>query len=1179
MPALTQAQLLNFRKMKHEFSPQMLREGKALYEKTGVKEAKLAQFAEKTIKISAQVAGAYANAYTCEIEIDRHESEILDSNCDCPHHYDCLHLACLLFYLEENFEALVLQHFDGKNRSKNTQVQAAISEKATNDLKKVLKVAEQKEQERGRREREKQDIQDYLASCQLLGRSAFFVPEEEGNKEQGEISFLFVPIGAMPFKQVEVQIALRLPFRSKPHIIQMPKQFFAALQGQEPFMLGSNRYIFGIDSFGPLSEELLKSLRQHLQFPDAKTDKVNKSSFLDREGFGEILACAHEVSQNNMHLRKNNSENSEAFSLPGLFWQNFDTPLSFSSKRIDLSFVPQLIREPAARLLLSPHLAVAENDHISVDDAILLECTKPGCIWDGLYFRFNSTIKRQHLLEIDPIQKMAIPEYLFGSFIENALPELKRFAIVKDCKELEDLATLPHPKQITARCDLDYTQGILEAKIFFNYGSMAIPEAQNCSNLNEMKNFVTEQGILARNLVEENALVREIFQGFVRDEKTGVFSATSEKKIVEFMSEVVPRNSHRIEFNCPENLQSRFAYDDTQFTLSLEESDAFDRIQAKLTINGGLKGASVDALWECVSSRKTYISLTPKKATKGYSEDDNVTRLHKILVLQLEPLAACLQVFDEIGVKRLQDATFELPLWILVNLLPERFNGLPLQIKLSKGLSKIQNQIFDPKITNAPAVPSTVRAELRHYQKDGVDWLARLRTMGLNGILADDMGLGKTLQAIVAITQYFENRKQHPSEDLPGRCFIVCPTSLVDNWKEEFNQFQPTLKVTTVVGTPQERKKTLSEKKWDVLITSYGLVQKDIELYEQMSFGYLILDEAQAIKNRETRNARSVKKIPARHKLILTGTPLENSLEDLWSLFDFLMPGLVGSPERFINTYIKPAGGQQGQLEVLRRKISPFVLRRMKQDVLQDLPPISHIVYHCHLSPSQQDLYSSYAKQATEQLKKLVEKEGFDKVRIHVLATLTRLKQICCHPAIFAKDTVEAGDSSKYEMLLDLVAGLIESNHKTVIFSQYTRMLGILREDLKKMGVKFAYLDGSSKNRLSIVKQFNEDENVPLFLVSLKAGGSGLNLVGADTVIHYDMWWNPAVENQATDRVWRMGQKQAVSSYKLITMGTIEEKILELQNRKKELLKEIVQTDEEVISKLTWEEVLELLKI
>ncbi|MBS0635895.1 MAG: ATP-dependent helicase, partial [Verrucomicrobia bacterium] len=440
MPATTQAQLLNFRKMKHEFSPQMLREGKVLYEKTGVKEARLVQFGDKTIKISAQVAGAYANAYTCEIEIDRHESEIIDSNCDCPHHYDCLHLACLLFHLEENFEGLVLQHFEGKSRTKSSP---EVSQKASGDLKKVLQVAEKKEQEREKREREKQDMQDYLGASQLLGRSAFFVPEEELNKEQGELSFLFVPTGGMPFKQVELQIALRLPFRSKPHIIQMPKQFFSALQGQEPFMLGSNRYIFGIDSFGPLCEELLKSLRQHLQFADAKTDKANKASFLDREGFGEILACAYEMSANSLNLRKDTHPEKEAFSLPGLFWQNFDTPLLFSAKRVDLSFQLQFIREPAARLLLTPQLAIAENDHISVDESILLECTKPGCIWDGLYFRFNPIIKRQHLLEIDPIQKMAIPEYLFGSFVENSLPELQRFALVKNTEAVDQLATLP----------------------------------------------------------------------------------------------------------------------------------------------------------------------------------------------------------------------------------------------------------------------------------------------------------------------------------------------------------------------------------------------------------------------------------------------------------------------------------------------------------------------------------------------------------------------------------------------------------------------------------------------------------------------------------------------------------------------------------------------------------------
>ena len=250
----------------------------------------------------------------------------------------------------------------------------------------------------------------------------------------------------------------------------------------------------------------------------------------------------------------------------------------------------------------------------------------------------------------------------------------------------------------------------------------------------------------------------------------------------------------------------------------------------------------------------------------------------------------------------------------------------------------------------------------------------------------------------------------------------------------------------------------------------------------------------------------------------------------------------------------------------------------MKVDVLKDLPAVSEIVYHCQLSEVQQDLYKSYAASARDELVKLVERDGFDKVQIHVLATLTRLKQICCHPAIFAKEKADPGDSAKYEMLLELLQTLVESNHKTVIFSQYTRMLQIMREDFEQRGIAFSYLDGSTKNRLEIVKEFNENSQIPVFLVSLKAGGTGLNLTGADTVIHYDMWWNPAVENQATDRVHRIGQKNSVSAYKLITLGTIEEKIVEMQRRKKGLVKKVVSCDDEAISKLTWEDVLELLQ-
>jgi SNF2 family DNA or RNA helicase len=634
------------------------------------------------------------------------------------------------------------------------------------------------------------------------------------------------------------------------------------------------------------------------------------------------------------------------------------------------------------------------------------------------------------------------------------------------------------------------------------------------------------------------------------------------------MTEVIPRFQRQIEFECPENLSQQFVYDDTEIELKLKATNRIDAFAVELSVKGALEGIYVDTLWDCISAGRRFVEIGGQKKEKG--------KLPKILVLDLEKLEPVAQLFDEIGIKKLATYTEHHPLWSLTTLNPKQYTSLPLKFSMSKELKELQKQILGESSLEVEEIPKEIQATLRNYQLEGVHWLQRIRSMHLGGILADDMGLGKTLQAIIAISQYQNKKNVLPS-------LIVCPTSLVYNWKEEFHKFNPTLKVLVVDSTPAHRRKLLKTiDEYDIVVTSYNLLQKDIALYQEIQFGYVILDEAQHIKNRGTRNAKSVKMTRAQHRLILTGTPIENSLDELWSLFDFLMPGLLGSYDRFVEKFIRPSKqkGEERQqsLEALKRKLSPFILRRMKEDVLEDLPPVSEITYHCHLTETQQELYRSYAASAKEELSKLVQKEGFDKIQIHVLATLTRLKQICCHPAIFAKESAESGDCAKYDMLMELLGSLIEGGHKSVIFSQYTKMLGILREDLQKRGIPFAYLDGSSKNRLEIVKKFNEDQSVPIFLVSLKAGGAGLNLVGADTVIHYDMWWNPAVENQATDRVHRLGQKKSVSSYKLVTLNTIEEKILNLQKRKKGLVKKVISSDDEAISKLTWEEVLELLQ-
>ena len=817
---------------------------------------------------------------------------------------------------------------------------------------------------------------------------------------------------------------------------------------------------------------------------------------------------------------------------------------------------------------MKPQIVVGENA-LNLEDAVLFECAQPGMIYQDAYYRFAPIIKRMHLLNLGQIRDMTIPEPLFGTFVENALPELKRFAEVANLDIIDRFVTFPFTGKLEARCHLSYLDGELEAALFFTYEGQEVPASASRLTFDEIKSFAKEPGVLARNLVEERQIVEDLFQDFVYNPQTATFVAKTEKKIVEFMTGVIPRNQHRIHFECPQNLLDQFIYDESTFKLALDASETVGYYDIDLQVNGALKGVKLELLWECLASKRSYLELD----AKGVRSKEMTPRFSKILVLDLDRISKLVQLFDELGIKKLDEHKERKPLWNLATIDPRAFDGLPVDFRMSDALLQIRSQMLGEIVLTPSPIPKELNAQLRPYQTEGVYWLERLRSMYLNGILADDMGLGKTVQAIAAITQNYNKNKE-------AKALIVCPTSLLYNWKEELNKFNPKLRAIVIDGIPTQRKKLLTKLgDYDVIITSYTLLQKDIETYSQTPVSYAILDEAQHIKNRGTRNAKSVKMIQAAHRLILTGTPIENSLEELWSLMDYLMPGFLSTFDRFLEKYIRVGGTLQSQnIEYLRKKVSPFILRRMKTDVLHDLPPVSEIVYHCQLSDVQQELYKSYAASARDELVKLVERDGFDKVQIHVLATLTRLKQICCHPAIFAKEKAEIGDSAKYDMLLELLQTLVESGHRTVIFSQYTRMLQIMREDFEQRGIPFSYLDGSTKNRLEIVKEFNENTKTPVFLVSLKAGGTGLNLVGADTVIHYDMWWNPAVENQATDRVHRIGQKNSVSSYKLITLNTIEEKIVEMQRRKKGLVKKVVSCDDEAIAKLTWEDVLELLQ-
>lgn len=1157
--------MINFRKLKQDYSPNIIKEGRALYEKGMVVSGSIVSLKPSSVRLTCRVMGNFDNSHQCEIEIDRSQSTTIDSDCDCSYKYDCQHLSAVLFYLEDKFDEILVSYSKATNLESSDNLDA--KSKAT--LREVFKEAENKEIARQGKKYQKDLLNEYLGAAKVLGKSPFFVPDESLIVDQAELAVIFScpSLASEASNPIEIQLALRLPYRSKPLNIPNIKEFLDALRYHEAIYISGKRYFFALQSFDDKSSHILKMIMDVAKYPDIKEERQARIAQIDNESFGMILAQTYEKSVGDVVRNTDNETDLKA--MPCMYCGTLEEHLRFSSSPAKLRITLEYLAMTAPKLLLKPTVAIDNHSEISLEEARFFECSFPGMLHNNTYYSFSPEIRRKHLRHFAILHTITIPEPLFGTFIENSLPELMRFTEITNPDITERFVTLPFAGQLSAECDINYLDGELEAQLHFLYDKIRVPAAPSQTNFEHVTPFITKQGILARNLTEEQKIIESLFQDFVYDVAQGAYIAKSDKKIVEFMTEVIPMHQHRIKFNCPENLLDQFIYDDTVFELHLKESDRVDAYKVELKVDGHLNGVSLELLWECLSSRRTFVELARTKRAKKKGADEK--RSNKILVLDLEKLSPIVHLLDEIGITQLDNHSEMRPLWSLASLDAAQFKGLALKFSMSPRLREIQEQMLGLRALSPREIPKDIKAVLRGYQNEGIHWMDRLRRMHLNGILADDMGLGKTLQAITAITQY---KKDHP-ETLS---IIVCPTSLVYNWKEEFAKFNPKLKVLPVDGTPIQRKKLLNNiHDFDIIITSYSLLQKDIDFYKTIPFGYAILDEAQHIKNRGTRNAKSVKMMQATHRLILTGTPIENSLDELWSLFDFLMPGLLSTYERFTDKYVRNTNNNQN-LEILRKKVSPFILRRMKKDVLDDLPPVSHIVYHCHLTETQRELYQSYAASAREQLSQLVKKEGFDKVQIHILATLTRLKQICCHPAIFAKDKVEVGDSAKYDMLMELLHTLIEGKHKTVIFSQYTRMLNIIRNDLEQQRIRFEYLDGTSKNRMGIVKKFNEDENVSVFLVSLKAGGSGLNLVGADTVIHYDMWWNPAVENQATDRVHRIGQKNSVSSYKLITLNTVEEKILELQRRKSGLVKQVVTGDDETIAKLTWEEVLELLQ-
>ena len=475
---------------------------------------------------------------------------------------------------------------------------------------------------------------------------------------------------------------------------------------------------------------------------------------------------------------------------------------------------------------------------------------------------------------------------------------------------------------------------------------------------------------------------------------------------------------------------------------------------------------------------------------------------------------------------------------------------------ISKKLSNLKKLKFK--------VPNNLNAELRKYQVTGFNWFKNLSYLGFGGILADEMGLGKTIQTIAFLLSE-KNKKT----------LIITPTSLIYNWKNEFHKFASSMKIGIVHGSKNDRIEVLKNfKEYDVILTTYGTLRNDEEEYKSIKFDYCILDEGQNIKNPLAQSTTSVKNINAENRFVLTGTPIENNLIELWSIFDFLMPGYLDSAHNFKNRFVNK---NHSAIE-LQKYIKPFMLRRLKKDVIKELPNKIEKNYYVELAKDQKKLYAAYV----EEIKEKMNSEEFKDDKITIFSYLTKLRQLCLDPSVIYDNY--KGKNSKSDELISILHDYIADNHKILVFSQFTSVLKNISNRLDKEKISHMYLDGSinASKRLQLVKDFNENKKINVFLISLKAGGTGLNLTSADVVIHFDPWWNPAVEEQATDRAHRIGQKNVVQVIKLISEGTIEDKIINMQEEKKKMINDVIDSSyasENVLKSLSSDELKALFEL
>ncbi|KFM98497.1 helicase SNF [Bacillus clarus] len=743
----------------------------------------------------------------------------------------------------------------------------------------------------------------------------------------------------------------------------------------------------------------------------------------------------------------------------------------------------------------------------------------------------NRLIELQKMMNRSSSNQLYIPADKMEHFVARVVPGLMKLGTVRIDEVISDRVETPSLK---AKLYLDRVKNRLLAGLEFHYGTVVI-------------NPLEEDGqpsVFNRDEKKENEIL-EIMNDSAFAKTEGGYFMHNEDAEYNFLYHVVPTLKGLLDIYATTAIKLRIHKGNTAPLIRIRRKERIDWLSFRFDIKG-IPEAEIKGVLVALEEKRKYYRLASGALLSLESKEFNDIN----------------QFIKESSIRKefLKGEEIDVPLIRSVKWMNSLQEGTVLS--LDESVQELVENIQNPKKLKF-TVPDSLGAIMREYQIYGFQWMKTLAYYRFGGILADDMGLGKTLQSIAFIESVLPEIRE---KKLP--ILVVSPSSLVYNWLSELRKFAPHIRAVIADGNQTERRKLLKDiTKFDVVITSYPLLRRDIRLYAQ-PFHTLFLDEAQAFKNHTTQTAKAVKTIQAEHRFGLTGTPVENSLDELWSIFHVVFPELLPGRKEFSDL----------RREDIAKRVKPFVLRRLKEDVLHELPEKIEHLQSSELLPDQKTLYAAYLAKLREETLKHLDKDTLRKNKIRILAGLTRLRQICCHPALFVDDY--KGSSAKFEQLLEILEECRSTGKRILIFSQFTKMLSIIGRELNRQAIPYFYLDGNTpaQDRVELCNRFNEGEG-DLFLISLKAGGTGLNLTGADTVILYDLWWNPAVEQQAADRAYRMGQTNTVQVIKLVAHGTIEEKMHELQESKKNLIAEIIEPGEEKLSSITEEDLRDILMI